>query len=150
MISNLIWYLILRQLCSYKMLNRIVNPNNNLCTVCFSCIYQNNIHILSILRYHISSTNIFPHLFTLKETFHYITSIRIALLIQPHTHRLKWIISFSSHKSTIKENQNAKAAKNKILNCRNWTDIPEAKQISSWSYMITPKQTKIAETECKY
>ena len=29
--------------------------------------------------------------------------------------------------------------KNKVPDCRNWTDIAETKQISSWNYTITLK-----------
>jgi hypothetical protein len=39
--------------------------------------------------------------------------------------------------------------KNKLIDCRNWTDITKIEQISSRSYTITPKQ-KITKTECKY
>ena len=66
-----------------------------------SCIYQNSIPLLNILRYHRSSTNIPPHLLTLKEISHYITLIPIVLPIQPHTHRLKRIISFSSYNQQL-------------------------------------------------
>jgi hypothetical protein len=44
-----------------------------------------------------------------------------------------WIISFSSHNQQTKENQNLKKAKNKIPHCKNWSNITETKQISSWS-----------------
>ena len=145
MILNLICCLILRQLRTYGMLNRIVNQSNNLCIVCFPNIYQNRIPLLGILEYHISFTNIFPHLFTLMEISHFITPIRIILYIQSHTHRLKWIISFNSHNQQTKKTKMQKQGKTKIPNCRNWTDIAETKQIFSRSYTITPKQ-KIAET----
>ena len=116
MIPNLLRCLLLRQLRTYGMLNKIVNPSNNLCIVCFLCIYQSNIPFLSILRYHIGSTNIFPHLFTLKEISHYITPIRIVLPIQPHTHRLKRIISFSSHNQQLQRTrmQKQRRIKNQI------------------------------------
>jgi hypothetical protein len=52
---------------------------------------------LNILRYHISSTNIPPHLLTIEKISHYITLVWIILSIQPHTHRLKQIISFGSY-----------------------------------------------------
>jgi hypothetical protein len=97
MIPNLFCCLILHQLRTYRILNRIVDPSNDLCIICFLCIYQNNIPLLNILRYHISSTNIPLHLLTLRKISHYIAPIRIVLPIQPHTHRLKRIISFSSY-----------------------------------------------------
>jgi len=97
MISNLVCCLILHQPCSYGMLNKIINPNNNFCIVCFPNIYQSSTTLINIQRFHRSSTNISPHLFTLKKISHYITPIRIILYIQPHTHRLKRIVSFSSH-----------------------------------------------------
>ena len=145
MISNLLCCLILRQLRTYRMLNIIVDLSNNFCIVCFSCIYQNNISLLRILGYHISFTNIFSHLFTLKEISHFITPIWIILSIQSHTHKLKWIISFSSHNQQTKKTIMQKQRKIKIPNYRNWTDVAETKQIFSRSYTITPKQ-KIAET----
>ena len=43
MILNLLCCLILQQPRTYGMLNRIVDPSNNLCIVCFSCIYQSSI-----------------------------------------------------------------------------------------------------------
>jgi hypothetical protein len=148
MIPNLLCCLILCQLCTYGMLNKIVNPSNNLCIVCFSCIYQSNIPFINIPRYHISSTNISSHLLTLKKISHYTTLIRIVLSIQPHAPKLKKIISFSSHNQQIRENQNAKEAKKKIPDCRNWINITEIEKISFRSYAITPK--KIAEIERKY
>ncbi|KAL9388297.1 hypothetical protein Peur_016902 [Populus x canadensis] len=113
MIINLLCCLILHQLCTYRMLNRIVDPSNDLCIVCFPCIYQSNISFFSILRYHISSTDISPHLFILKKISHYIAPIRIVLPIQPHTHRLKRIISFSSynqqsHRTRMKKQRKTK------------------------------------------
>jgi len=113
MIPNLFCCLILCQLRIYRMLNRIVDPSNDLCIICFSCIYQNNISLLNILRYHISSTNILPHLLTLKEISHYITPIRIVLPIQPHTHRLKRIIFFSSHNQQSQRTRMQKQRKTK-------------------------------------
>jgi len=80
MIPNLLYCLIPHQLRTYEMLNIIVNPSNNLCIVCFPCIYQSSIPLISIPRYHISSTNISPHFFTLKNIYHYITPIRIIIL----------------------------------------------------------------------
>jgi hypothetical protein len=145
MILNLICCLIFRQLRTYGMLNRIVDPSYNLCIVCFLNIYQNRIPLLGILEYHISFTNIFSHLFTLKEISHFITPIWIILSIQSHTHKLKWIISFSSHNQQTKKTIMQKQRKIKIPNYRNWTDVAETKQIFSRSYTITPKQ-KIAET----
>ena len=103
MIPNLLCCLILSQLHTYRMLNGIVNSSNNLCIVCFPCIYQNIIPFFSILRYHIGSTEISPHLFILKKISHYIAPIRIVLPIQPHTHRLKRIISFSSQINNHRE-----------------------------------------------
>jgi len=97
MIPNLLCCLILRQLHTYRMLNKIIDPSNELCIVCFQCIYWSSISIFNILRYHISSTDISPHLLTLKKISHYIAPIRMVLPIQHHTHRLKQIISFSSH-----------------------------------------------------
>ena len=132
MIPNLLRCLLLRQLRTYGMLNKIVNPSNNLCIinpsnnlciVCFSCIYQSNIPFLSILRYHIGSTDISPHLFALKEISHYITPIRIVLPIQPHTHRLNWIISFSSYNQQLQRTRMQKQQKTKY-------QIAETKQIS--------------------
>ena len=35
--------------------------------------------------------------------------------------------------------------KDKVPDCRNWIDIAEAKQISSWNYTITPKHN----TNCR-
>jgi len=97
MISNLVCCLILHQPCNYGMLNKIINPNNNFCIVCFPNIYQSSITLINIQRFHRSSTNISPHPFTLKKISHYITSIRIILYIQHHTQKLKRIVSFSSH-----------------------------------------------------
>jgi len=113
MIPNLLCCLILRQLRTHGMLNKIVNPSNNICIVCFPCIYQSNISFLSNLRYHIGSTNISLHLFTLKEISHYITPIRIVLPIQPHTHRLNWIISFSSNNQQLQRTRMQKQRKTK-------------------------------------
>jgi hypothetical protein len=148
MILNLLCCLILCQLWTYGMLNRIVNPSNNLCIVCFSCIYKSSIPFINIPRHHISSTNISSHSFTHKKISHYTNPIRKVLFIQPHAHKLKRIISFSSYNQQIKENHNAKEAKNKIPDCRNWTNITETEKISFWSYAITPK--KITEIERKY
>jgi len=113
MIPNLLCCLILCQLCTYRMLNKIVDPSNDLCIVCFSCIYRSSISFFSILRYHISSTNISPHLLTFKKISHYIAPIRIVLLIQPHTHRLKRIISFSSHNQQSQRTRMQKQQKTK-------------------------------------
>ena len=132
MIPNLFCYLILRQLRTYRMLNKIVDPSNDLCIICFPCIYQNSIPLLNILRYHISSTNIPPHLLTLKKISHYIAPIRVVLPIQPHTHRLKWIISFSSHNQ---QSQRTRMQKQQKTNYQ----IVETKQIFSQNYTITPK-----------
>ena len=99
---------------------------------------------LNILRYHISSTNIPPHLLTLKEISHYITPIWIVLPIQPHTHRLKRIISFSSHNQQSQITRMQKQRKTKY-------SIAETKQISSRNYTVTPKtQSKFAKTKRKY
>jgi len=111
MIPNHLYCLTLRQLCTYRMLNRIVNSSNNLCIVCFSCIYQSCIPFLGILRFHIFFTDISPHLFILKNILHYITSIRIIFPIQPHTHRLKRIISFSSHNQQLQRTRMQKQQK---------------------------------------
>jgi hypothetical protein len=77
------------------------------------CIYQNSIPLLNILRYHRSFTNIPPHLLTLKEISHYITPIRIILPIQPHTHKLKRIISFSSYNQQSQRTRMQKQQKTK-------------------------------------
>ena len=132
MISKLLWYLILHQMCTYGMFNRIINPSNNICIVCFSEIYQSSITIISIPRFHKSSSNISPHLFTLKKISHHITPIRIILSIQPHTHRLKWIITFNSH--------NQQAKKQKTNERKTKYHIVETKKRSSQSYMITLKR----------
>jgi len=132
MIPNLLCRLILRQLCSYRMLNRIVDPSNVLCIVCFSCIYQSSIPFFNILRYHISFTDISLRLLTLKKISHYITPIRIVLPIQPHTHRLKRTISFSSHNQQSQRTRVQKQRKIKY-------QIAETKQISSQNCTITPK-----------
>ena len=108
---NNLCYLILRHLCIYGMLNRIVNPSNNLCNVCFPSIYQSSITLISIPRYHGSSTNISLHIFTLKKISHHITPIQIILSIQLHTHRLKLIISFSSHNQQKKKGRMQKKGK---------------------------------------
>jgi len=113
MIPNLLCCLILCQLCTYRMLNIIVDLSNDLCIVCFPCIYRNSISFFSILRYHISSTNISPHLLTLKKISHYIAPIRIVLPIQPHTHRLKRIISFNSHNQQSQRTRMQKQRKTK-------------------------------------
>jgi hypothetical protein len=42
---------------------------------------------------------------------HYITSIRIIFPIQPHTHRLKRIISFSSHNQQLQRTRMQKQQK---------------------------------------
>jgi len=145
MIPNLLCCLILRQLHTYEMLNKIVDPSNKLCIVCFPCIYQSSIPLFNILGYHISSTNISPHLFTLKEISNYITPVQIIISIQPHTHRLKWIIFFSSH------NNNNKKKKIKTQKQRRTKyQIAKIEQISSRSYTITPKHKNIAEPERKY
>jgi len=94
MILNLLYCLILRQLCIYRILNKIIYPSNNFCI---------KITLISIPRFHRSSTNISPHPFTLKKISHHATSIWIILFIQPHTHILKWIISFSSHNKQTKK-----------------------------------------------
>jgi len=107
MIPNFLYCLILCQLRTYKIINRIVNSSNNLCIVCFLGIYQSIITLISISKYHISSTNISPHLFTIKKISHHITPIRTILSIHPHTHRLKWIVSFSSHNQQTKKKHNA-------------------------------------------
>jgi len=125
MTPNLLCRLILRQLCTYEILNRIVNSNNNLCIVCFLGIYQNNITLISIPRYYRSSTNISPHLFTLKKIFHHITSIRIILSIQPHTHRLKRIISLvaiinKQRKPECKRKTKYQIAKTKEISSQSW------------------------------
>jgi len=143
MIPNLLCCLILCQLHTYEMLNKIVDPSNNLCFVCFPFIYQSSIPLFCIFGYHISSTNISPHPFTLNEISNYITPIQIILSIQPHTHRQKWIILFSSHNQQTKKIRKQKQQKTKY-------QIAETKQISSRSYTITPKHKKIAEPECKY
>ena len=130
---NNLCYLILRHLCIYGMLNRIVNPSNNLYNVCFPSIYQSSITLISIPRYHGSSTNISLHIFTLKKISHHITPIRIILSIQFHTHKLKLIISFSSHNQQKKKKQNAKERKTKYY-------IVKTEQTSSRSYIITPKR----------
>jgi hypothetical protein len=127
MIPNLLCCLILRQLRTYRMLNKIVNPSNNLCIVWFSCIYQSNIPFLSFLRYHIGSTDISPHLFALKEISHYITPIRIVLLFQPHTHRLNRIISFSSYNQQLQRTKMQKQWKTNY-------QIEKTKQISQKLY----------------
>jgi len=113
MIANLLWCLIFCQLPTYGMLNRIIDISNNLWFVCFLCIYQNNILLPSILRYHISSTNISPCPFSFKEISHYITLVQIILFIQPHTHRLKRIISFSNHNQQTKKTRMQKQRKSK-------------------------------------
>ncbi|KAL9344409.1 hypothetical protein Peur_062084 [Populus x canadensis] len=113
MIPNLLCCLILCQLCTYRMLNRIVDPSNNLCIVCFPCIYRSSISFFNILRYHINSTDISPHLLTLKKIYHYIAPIRIVLPIQPHTHRLKRIISFSSYNQQSQRTRMQKQRKTK-------------------------------------
>ena len=145
------------------MLNKVVDPSNDLCIVCFPCIYQSCIPFLSIFRYHIGSTNISPHLFTLKKIYHYIAPTRIVLPIQPHTHRLKRIISFNSHNQQSQRTRMQKQRKTKYqiakteqrlqkLNkyflkvirllqntkqiCRNWTEIPNCK---SWREDEIPK-----------
>jgi len=164
MISNLICYLILCQLRTYGMLNRVVDPNNDLCIVYFPRIYQSCIPFLSIFRYHIGSTNISPHLFTLKKISHYIAPIRIVLPIQPHTHRLKRIISFSSHNQQSQRTRMQKQRKTKyqiaeieqrlqklnkylLENIRlrqstkqiwqNWTQIPNCR---NWTEIAETKQ----------
>jgi len=111
MIPNFLYCLILRQLRSYGIFNRIVDPSNNLCIVYFPCIYQSNILLLSILRYHISSTNISPLPFPFKKISHDITPIRIILSIQPHTHKLKRIIFFNSHNQQTKKTRMQKQRK---------------------------------------
>jgi len=163
MISNLLCYLILCQLCTYRMLNRIVDPSNDLCIVCFQCIYRSSISFFNILRYHINSTDISPYLLTLKKISHYIAPIRIVLPIQPHTHRLKRIISFNSHTQQSQRTRMQKQRKTKYqiaeteqrlqkLNkyllkiirllqnteqiCRNWTQIPNC---ISWREDEIPK-----------
>ena len=113
MISNLFCCLILRQLRTYRILNRIFDPSNDFCIICFPCIYQNSIPLLNILRYHISSTSIPSPLLTFKEISHYITPIRIVLPIQPHTHRLKRIISFNSHNQQSQRTRMQKQRKTK-------------------------------------
>jgi hypothetical protein len=123
MISNLLCCLIFRQLHTCRMLNRIVDRSNNLCIVCFLCFYENNISLFSILRYHIGSTDISPCLFILKKILHYITSIRIVLPIQLYTHRLKRIISFSSHNQQSQRTRIQKQRKTKY-------QIAKTKQIS--------------------
>jgi hypothetical protein len=125
MIPDFLWYLILRQLHTYGMLNTIINSSNNLCIVCFLDIYQSSITLICILRYHISSTNtnISPHLFTIKDICHYMTLIRIIIYIQPHTHRLKQINSFSSYNQQTKKARMQEKRKNKIPNCKNWVNI---------------------------
>jgi len=125
------------------MLNIIINSSNNLCIVCFSDIYQSSITLISIPRYHISSTNtnISPHLFTIKEISHYITLIRIIISIQPHNHILKQINSFSSYNQQTKKTRMQEKRKNEIPNCRN--------QINIFSKLYDHSK-KIAETECKY
>jgi len=129
MISNLVCCLILHQPCNYGMLNKIINPNNNFCIVCFPNIYQSSITLINIQRFHRSSTNISPHPFTLKKISHYITSIRIILYIQHHTQKLKRIVSFSSHNQhsfllavIINKQRKPERKKKKIPDCRNWTN----------------------------
>jgi hypothetical protein len=52
------------------------------------------------------------HIFLLlKKISHYITPIRIILFIQPHNHRIKRIIFFSSHNQQTKKKQNPKEKK---------------------------------------
>jgi len=50
MITNLLYCLLLRQLRTYGMLNKIVDPSNDLCIVCFQCIYQNKNPLLNIFH----------------------------------------------------------------------------------------------------
>jgi len=104
MISNLICCVILHRLCTYGMLNKIVNPSNDLCIVCFPNIYQSSITLISFLRFHKCSTNISPYLFTLTKIFHLITLIWIIFSIQPHIYILKWVVFFSSYNQQIKKN----------------------------------------------
>ena len=56
MFPNLICCLMLCQLCTHGMLKKIVNPSNNLCIVCFPCIYQSNISFLNNLRCRMSES----------------------------------------------------------------------------------------------
>jgi hypothetical protein len=70
---NFFFCLILYQLCTYKMLNRIVNSNNNFCIVCLSNIYQSSITLINISKFHKNSTSIPPNLFTLKTIYHHIS-----------------------------------------------------------------------------
>jgi len=111
MILNLFYYLILCQLCTYRMLNKIFNSSNNSCIVCFPDIYQNSITLISIPRFHRSFTNITPYHFTLKNISHHINLIWIILSIQPYTHRLKRIVSFSSHNQQTKKIKTQKKGK---------------------------------------
>jgi hypothetical protein len=149
MISNLLCCLILRQLRTYRMLNRIVDRSNNLCIVCFLCFYENNISLFSIFRYYIGFTDISLYLFILKKILHYITPIRIVLHIQLYTHKLKRIISFSSHNQQSQRTRIQKQRKTKY-------QIAKTKQISQKlnKYLLEVirllQKQKITETKSKY
>ena len=138
MTSNLLCCVILHQLCTYRLLTKNVNPSNNFYIVCFSSIYQGSITLINIHRFYRSSTNISPQSFTLKKISHHITPIQIILFIQLHTHRMKRIISFSSHnqqtKKIITQKKKrktkyhiAETKENEIPYCRN-----KGKQNTNW------------------